>query len=147
MFRVFSIVSETSVRLSGLRFFEPLKIIFSIFAERNRELFCSPSTQRMASTILVFPHPFGPTIAVRPLSNLILVLCAKLLKPKSSILERYIAQPVKIEKNTSVSPLLLFPVSPPFQPVLEGIPVPRKCSSGKRAKLTNKYRAKKIAQA
>ena len=27
---------------------------------------CSPKTQRIASATLLFPHPFGPTIAVIP---------------------------------------------------------------------------------
>ena len=64
---LFSIVSETSDIPIGLRVAVPLKITFSILSERSVLLFCSPKHQRIASTILVLPHPLGPTIAVNPL--------------------------------------------------------------------------------
>ena len=44
----------------------------------------SPRTQRIASATLLLPQPFGPTIQVTPLSNLISCLSAKDLKPISS---------------------------------------------------------------
>jgi len=45
---------------------------------------CSPRTQRIPSAILLFPHPFGPTIVVTPGSKLSFVFSAKDLKPVSS---------------------------------------------------------------
>lgn len=42
---------------------------------------CSPNTQRTASTILLFPEPFGPTIAVIPDFISKSILSAKDLKP------------------------------------------------------------------
>ena len=51
---------------------------------------CSPKTQRIASATLLFPQPFGPTIAVTPLSNLISSLSAKDLNPATSNDLKYI---------------------------------------------------------
>ncbi|MNT25544.1 hypothetical protein D3C72_1610650 [compost metagenome] len=79
-------VSETSARFAGFLFFVPLKIIFSILSERSIFVLCSPSTQRMASTTLDFPHPLGPTIAVTPSLKLIVILSPKLLNPLISSL-------------------------------------------------------------
>jgi hypothetical protein len=45
------------------------------------QILCSPITQRMESTILLLPHPFGPIIPVIPSSKLTTVLSAKLLNP------------------------------------------------------------------
>ncbi len=45
----------------------------------------SPKAQRKLSVILLLPEPFGPTTAVTPLSNSILVLSAKDLNPSNSI--------------------------------------------------------------
>src|SRR6185295_12486432 len=45
---------------------------------------CSPSTQVMASTTLLLPHPLGPTIAVTPVSNASSDRSGKLLKPAIS---------------------------------------------------------------
>ena len=60
-------VIETSDIPIGLRWRVPLKITFSILSIRSVVVFCSPRTQRIASTIFVLPHPFGPTIPVMPL--------------------------------------------------------------------------------
>jgi hypothetical protein len=38
-------------------------------------------TQRMLSTMLLLPHPFGPITPVIPWSKLTIVLSAKLLNP------------------------------------------------------------------
>lgn len=86
---LFSMVTETSDRPKAFFVAVPLKITFDIEAERKCDGRCSPRTQRMESTILDFPQPLGPTIAVRPLSNLTWVLLAKLLNPCSSSSDRY----------------------------------------------------------
>ena len=44
-------------------------------------MFCSPSTQRMASTMLVLPLPFGPTTDVIPGPKSTRMRCGKDLKP------------------------------------------------------------------
>src|SRR5688572_12831737 len=81
MFLVFSNVRTTSAKLAFLRLLVPLKMMFSIFSLRSLRVFCSPSTQRMESTILLLPQPLGPTMPVIPLSKRKSVLSAKLLKP------------------------------------------------------------------
>jgi hypothetical protein len=86
---VFSIVSSTSAMPSGRRSAVPLKMRFSIFSDRSTVGRCSPMTQRMASTMFDLPHPFGPTMVVTPGSNVSVVSSAKLLKPCSSSLLRY----------------------------------------------------------
>ncbi len=83
------IVTDTSAIPSAFLEAVPLKITLLMAAERRREGRCSPNTQRSASTIFDFPQPLGPTIEVMPLSNLTLVLLAKLLKPCSSSSARY----------------------------------------------------------
>src|ERR1700712_4025860 len=80
-FLVFSKVRLTSARPLALRLFEPLKTRLSRFSDLKCEIFCSPITQRMLSTILLFPQPLGPTIPVMFSSKLTRVLSAKLLKP------------------------------------------------------------------
>ena len=77
-------VMLTSPMPSGLRVSVPLKMQSSILPPRRALALCSPSTQRTASEILLFPHPFGPTMQVRPRSISIFVLSAKLLKPTIS---------------------------------------------------------------
>src|SRR5699024_71965 len=62
-------VRETSAIPSAFLWAVPLKITFDMLVDRNRVGRCSPRTQRMASTILDFPQPLGPTIAVIPLSK------------------------------------------------------------------------------
>src|SRR5687767_3847262 len=80
-FFVFSKVRLTSARPEAERVLEPLKTRLSRFSLRRWLIFCSPITQRMLSTILDFPQPFGPTMPVILSSKLTTVLSAKLLKP------------------------------------------------------------------
>src|SRR3954471_2024212 len=80
-FFVFSKVRLTSASPLALRVLEPLNTRLSRFSERRWDIFCSPITQRMLSTILLFPQPLGPTIPVMFSSKLTRVLSAKLLKP------------------------------------------------------------------
>ena len=74
---------------NGFRFLVPLKITSSILTDRSTEIFCSPKTQRMASTILLFPHPLGPTTAVTPSPKFRSVLLRKDLNPCKLSLEMY----------------------------------------------------------
>jgi len=74
-------VSETSASEEALRCFVPLKITFSIFSERIIDVFCSPSTHRMASTMFDLPQPFGPTTPVIESLKLMVVFSGKLLNP------------------------------------------------------------------
>src|SRR3954453_5079538 len=60
---------RTSAVAVGLRASLPLKITSSILSPRRLFALCSPITQVMASATLLLPHPFGPTIAVTPLSK------------------------------------------------------------------------------
>jgi hypothetical protein len=72
----------TSAKPSGKRVLVPLKMTSSILPPRRDLALCSPSTQAMASDILLFPHPFGPTIAATPIpSKTTSVLSANDLKP------------------------------------------------------------------
>src|SRR3954464_4907829 len=80
-FLVFSKVRLTSARPLALRVLEPLNTRLSRFSDLKWDIFCSPITQRILSTILLFPHPLGPTIPVMFSSKLTRVLSAKLLKP------------------------------------------------------------------
>src|SRR3989338_7999624 len=68
----------------------PLKITSSIEAPRSSLVLCSPRVQRMASKILLLPHPLGPTTAVMPGSKLSTVRSANDLNPKSSSFLKYI---------------------------------------------------------
>ena len=86
---VFSIMSETSAIPIGFLVEVPLKITFSILSLRNVLLLCSPRHHLIASTILVFPQPFGPTIEVTPSWNFIGVFCAKDLNPNISSFDKY----------------------------------------------------------
>ena len=74
-------VKNASQTERGFRLSAPLKITSPIFPDRNTEYFCSPNTHRMASTILVFPQPLGPTITVTPSPNFSFSFLAKDLKP------------------------------------------------------------------
>src|SRR5262249_32870634 len=74
----------TSARPTLRREEEPLKMTSAISPPRRLLADCSPRIQRTASTMLDLPEPFGPTIAVMPGANSIVVLSAKLLKPISS---------------------------------------------------------------
>src|ERR1700710_2017770 len=80
-FLVFSKVRLTSARPLALRVLEPLNTRLSRFSERRWDIFCSPITHRILSTILLLPQPFGPTIPVIFSSKFTNVLSAKLLKP------------------------------------------------------------------
>ena len=70
----FTKVRDTSAIPRAFFLAVPLKMTLLIADERSKEGRCSPSTQRSASTIFDFPHPFGPTIEVIPLSKLTFVL-------------------------------------------------------------------------
>src|SRR5262245_10625933 len=61
--------SRTSADAVGLRASLPLKITSSIRSPRRLLALCSPITHVIASATLLLPHPFGPTIAVTPLSK------------------------------------------------------------------------------
>src|SRR5689334_13810600 len=50
----------------GLRSRVPAKITSSMRTPRRLLADCSPSTQEIASEILDFPHPLGPTTAAMP---------------------------------------------------------------------------------
>jgi len=67
-------VRETSAIPRGPAASDPAKITSSKALLRRYEGACSPSTQRMASTMFDFPHPLGPTIAVMPSEKSKLVL-------------------------------------------------------------------------
>ena len=66
----------------------------SIFAPRRLLVDCSPSTQRIASEIFDFPLPFGPTIAVMPSENRMVVLSGNDLKPCNSSDFKYTQLPL-----------------------------------------------------
>ena len=73
--------SVTSAAFFGALSSEPEKMMSSVFCPRRFRMFCSPSTQRTASEILLLPQPFGPTMTVMPSANSIVVLSAKDLNP------------------------------------------------------------------
>ena len=76
---------------NGLRVVFPAKMMSSRCWERSWRVFCSPSTQRIASTRLDFPEPFGPTTAVMPAVKSMTVDSANVLKPKTlSVLSRIV---------------------------------------------------------
>src|SRR5438874_831386 len=81
-----SSVSVTSARPIARRDEEPLKITSAISPPRMLLALCSPRIHLTASTTLLFPEPFGPTIAVMPGGNVNHVRSAKLLNPTSSSL-------------------------------------------------------------
>ena len=54
---------------------------------------CSPKTQRTASTTLLLPEPFGPTIPLIPFVKTMSVLSANDLKPWAFISFKYILSP------------------------------------------------------
>ena len=89
MCSVLSITSVTWAKPTGERFWVPPKITSSILAPRRVLELCSPMTQRMASEILDFPEPLGPTMAVMSSPKRIRVLSGKDLKPCNSNDFRY----------------------------------------------------------
>ena len=74
-------VIVTSAIAAGRRPSLPLKIISSIRFPRRVFGCCSPSTQRMASTTLLLPHPLGPTMPATPDPNSNWVRSMKDLNP------------------------------------------------------------------
>ena len=84
-FLALSKCSFTSAKFCALRCSAPEKIISSILEPRKDLADCSPNTHLIASVILLLPLPFGPTIAVTPLSNCTFVCSANDLKPMASI--------------------------------------------------------------
>ena len=77
-----STVRFTAAKPMAPRCWVPPKITSSILpAPRSCFELVSPSTQRMASEILLLPEPLGPTTAVMPWPILTLVRSGKLLKP------------------------------------------------------------------
>src|SRR5205814_1662360 len=72
---------RTSADAVGLRASLPLKITSSIRSPRRLFALCSPITHVMASATLLLPHPFGPTMAVTPLSKASSERSEKDLKP------------------------------------------------------------------
>ena len=100
-----AMVRVTSAMPSGLRFSVPLKITSAISPPRKAFAEVSPSTQRMASTTLDLPHPFGPTMPVTPLANSKMVLSANDLKPRISSDLRYMQiglVSVKVREGTGL---------------------------------------------
>ena len=78
------IVRDTSAKPTGDKLSAPWKITSSILAPRILRTDCSPKTHLMASAILDFPQPLGPTIAVTPASKSNSVFSANDLNPKIS---------------------------------------------------------------
>lgn len=70
---------------------EPFQIKSSVRFPRMDLMDCSPSTKRNASAMLLFPLPFGPTIAVIGVLNWSAVLFANDLNPVNSRLFKYMA--------------------------------------------------------
>ena len=83
--------NETSQYDCAFLFSVPLKITSSIDEPRIDFALCSPITKRIESATLLFPHPFGPTIAVMPGSNLTSTLSANDLKPYMSSFSKFIS--------------------------------------------------------
>ena len=65
---------------------------------------CSPMTQRMASEILDFPDPLGPTMAVMSSPKVRTVLSGKDLNPWISSALRYIS--TLLSSHNSSNPLI-----------------------------------------
>src|SRR3954468_23772656 len=89
-------LSLTSAVAVGFLASLPLKMTSSIFSPRRLLALCSPITQVMASATLLFPQPFGPTMAVTPLSNASSDRSENDLNPLISRRSRRIGHPVRI---------------------------------------------------
>ena len=76
----------------------PPKMTSSIRLPRRLRTDCSPMTQQMASEILLFPEPLGPTMAVMSSPKRSMVLSGKDLKPWISNALRYILSPASLHK-------------------------------------------------
>jgi hypothetical protein len=79
--------SVTSATFAAGSDSEPEKISSLIAPARSIPALCSPSAKRTASVILLFPDPFGPTMAVTPPSIGIRTGRANVLKPLMKIAE------------------------------------------------------------
>ena len=89
-----SMTSDTWAKpMAGLLAVPP-KMTSCIFPPLSVLELCSPITQSMASEILDFPEPFGPTMAVMSLRNSSLVLSGKDLNPCISSALRYVGIPL-----------------------------------------------------
>ena len=74
---------ETSASFAASRLCEPRKSSPLCRFTRSRDAVLSPSDQRSASSRLLLPLPFGPTIAVKPGESISSCVPPKLLKPLS----------------------------------------------------------------
>src|SRR5688500_11580051 len=90
----------------------------SMRSPRRLLALCSPSTQVSASTTLLLPQPFGPTMAVTPSSKVSSDRSGQLLKPA-----------ISIRFNSMVSTSLLWP-----------------CQAGDSTGLSGEYKQKKLRQ-
>ncbi len=75
---------RTSAADVGFRTSLPPKMMSSMRSPRRLLALCSPRTHVRASTTLLLPQPFGPTMAVTPSSNVSSARSGKLLKPAIS---------------------------------------------------------------
>ena len=82
--RELSKTSFTAARLPRGAASAPFQIKSSVRLPRILLTDCSPSTKRMDSLTLLFPEPFGPTIAVIGVLNSKIVRFANDLKPDNS---------------------------------------------------------------
>ena len=84
-------INSTLATFNGLRLLLPENITSLIDPSPRRDFTdCSPNTQRTASTTLLFPEPFGPTIQVILSSSFISNLSANDLNPVVIISFKYI---------------------------------------------------------
>ena len=84
-------VRETSAMFSGDLPMAPEKITSSIALPRSCLTLCSPMTQRKASTILLLPHPLGPTTAQMPGGKAMVAFSGNDLNPMISSFFSFIA--------------------------------------------------------
>src|SRR5205085_10359445 len=91
--------SRTSADAVGLRASLPLKRTSSIRSPRRLLALCSPITHVIASATLLLPQPFGPTMAVTPLSNASSERSEKDLKPLISRRSRRIRTPNTVDSH------------------------------------------------
>ena len=78
-----SSTNVTSATPTGLRADEPEKMTSSMAWPRSCLALCSPRTHRIESEMFDFPEPLGPTMTVRPGSNVIWARSANDLNPLS----------------------------------------------------------------
>src|SRR5512144_1305970 len=97
----------TSAICSGCRLELPLNITSSMDVPRRLLALCSPSTQLIASEMLLLPQPFGPTMPVTPPLKDISCRSQKLLNPTISTESR------RIEPRTDPLRTSLRPREPP----------------------------------